>query len=192
MGGHTPYWMRTTNGGVHWSDHTGTLGTSIGGLSAVSCPTTAICGTVGVRGDGAVTTNGGGVWTVGVKWPTTRWLYGESCLSSLRCVAVGQSITGAALALTSGDGGEHWTAMVSPGSIPVLYGVDCVDASHCFAVGRAGNHGVVLRTTNGTSWTSMSIPNGVTILRSIDCHGVNWCTAVGGNGPGNAVVLTLH
>jgi photosystem II stability/assembly factor-like uncharacterized protein len=189
--GHTEYWSRTTDGGAHWSDHTGTTAPDIGGLTSVSRTGPMSCSIVGLRGEGAATTIGGATWTIGTASTNVRWIFGESCISSSICVAVGQSNSNRGLALSLTNGGVTWHHMTTPTSVSMLYGVDCLSATICFAVGQSGNHGTLLHTTNGIRWTLMGTPSSASVRKSVSCRSPTWCTAVGGNAANNAVILTL-
>ena len=193
MGGHTEFWIRTVDGGVHWSDHTGTIDPSIGGLSSVSCVSTLICTVIGIRGEAAVTTDGGLNWNIGTAFSTVNWLYGVSCVGKGVCFAVGEDTKGHGLGLYSPNSGLTWRQMSMPAGIAHLYGLSCLDTSHCFAVGQsAAGHGTAVRAVASTVWSAMSIPSGTNVLNSIDCLSLTWCTAVGGDSSNNAMVLTMH
>jgi len=193
MGGHTEYWIRTIDGGAHWSDHTGTISPSIGGLSSVSCSSQLACTVVGIRGVGAFTSNGGATWSVGTAFSTVNWLYSVKCFAQGACFGAGEDTKHQGLNLYSSNYGITWSFATPSAAASHEYGVSCVDTHHCFVVGQSAfNKGVVLRTTNGVTWSTMAIPAGTTVLNAIVCRSVSWCTAVGANAANNAVVLTLH
>ena len=93
--------------------------------------------------------------TDGINWTTqVSVASAEPVLNSISAAdpsvayAVGESGT----VRKTIDGGTNWSSQTT-NSDYVLYGVDAVDATTAYAVGKNGNHGVILKTTDGTSWT---------------------------------------
>ena len=192
MGGHTEYFTRTTNGGLTWSDHTGTIAPSIGGLSSVSCVSTLTCSVIGIRGEAASTTNGGATWNIGTAYSTTRWLYSISCVGKGFCAAAGQNTKGQGLNLRSSNSGLTWSLASTGPGVSLEYAVTCSDSSHCVGVGVNAAHGVVVRTNSGLAYSTMVVPSGSSSLNAIVCRGATWCQAVGATSGSNAVVFTWH
>jgi len=91
--------------------------------------------------------------TDGTNWTTQvssgPKLYGISASDPSVAYAVGESGT----VQKTINGGTNWSSQTTNSNY-VLYGVSAVDATTAYAVGKNGNHGVILKTTDGTSWTT--------------------------------------
>ena len=120
-------------------------------FASVSCTSLRSCAAVGVS-SGTSTTSFLDVWN-GKTWKLTKWsgptgttsadLYGVSCASASRCLAVGSVGTdarpvAAALALN----GATWTAIKVPGpakgKMSLFNGVSCPKVGVCVAIGNTG------------------------------------------------------
>lgn len=130
----------SNDGGASWHVQLPTVGGGVAYLGSLSCPTTAVCVSVGLgytytsggppSGQyttwGAVekTTDGGNTWT-GVKETQASNLFGLSCAAGTTdCVAVGYSapsgvgvgaLGSAGVILRTVDGGSTWTEAPLPG-----------------------------------------------------------------------------
>jgi hypothetical protein len=146
--------------------------------------------------------------TDGVHWvqvptpnPSGRenGLYGVSCVSAVRCTAVGwYSGTNRfeSLIIRTINGTDWYTqAAPSPALGGNLWAVDCVSSTTCTAVGNYSGsptrrHSFVLRTVKGGPWTRVPSPNPYprdanTSLAGVSCPGPSTCTAAGAFGPVN-------
>lgn len=185
----------TTNGGATWTDYSIP---GIGVLNGVSCPSHAVCTSVGMMNtdtgaDAAVavaTADGGATWTSQTLPADIEDLFNVSCSSALNCTAVGLGLqAGGGIASTT-DGGATWHDRTIPVGISKLGGVSCASPLACTAVGRRANGAVILATTDGgTTWNAQTIPIGITDLGSVSCSSVSDCTAVGYGGSANAPVI---
>lgn len=122
--------------------------------------------------------------TAGAEGMNGRSLSSVSCVSSMRCVAVG-SASGSVLAETwNGIGWILMPVSGSAGEQPTLASVSCVSATDCVAVGSTGSlpgggqSRSLAETWNGTSWTVMSVPD-VGELSAVSCTSATACVAVG-------------
>lgn len=130
----------SADGGATWKD-VETVGRNVGVLGSISCPTTALCVSVGngytyTSGSGSkgqstlwgaieTTTDGGKTWTI-IKEPEVTDLFGVSCaVETTDCVAVGASSppnaavsasSASGVILKSADGGTTWTQGLLPGA----------------------------------------------------------------------------
>jgi hypothetical protein len=120
-------------------------------FSSVSCTSLRSCAAVGVS-SGNTTTSFLDVWN-GKTWKLTTWrgpkgttsadLYGVSCPSVSRCVAVGSVGAGVRTAAAAlAWNGVTWTATKVPGpangKLSVFNGVSCPKVGDCVAIGNVG------------------------------------------------------
>jgi photosystem II stability/assembly factor-like uncharacterized protein len=194
----------TDDGGISWTSQP--LPSAAGGLSSISCRSTAQCvavgGGIGPRGGLGVgliveTTDGGAVWT-SVPVPVgIGGLDAVSCAGPDGCVADGVDPTGTvAMVASTTNGGSTWLGQSVPNGVGGLTGVACPSKLDCFAVGSASSWTYIVRSSDGGgSWSTQSVPNGVTGLTSIACGSVSDCVAVGAYPSGaiggvSAVIVT--
>lgn len=89
--------------------------------------------------------------TDGTNWDTQvssgSKLNGISASDSSVAYAVGDNGT----VQKTTNGGTNWSSQTTDSNY-VLYGVDTINATTAYAVGKNGNHGVILKTTDGTNW----------------------------------------
>jgi hypothetical protein len=89
--------------------------------------------------------------TDGTNWTTQvssgSKLNGISASDSSVAYAVGDNGT----VQKTTNGGTNWSSQTTDSNY-VLYGVDTINATTAYAVGKNGNHGVILKTTDGTNW----------------------------------------
>jgi hypothetical protein len=165
-----------------------TLPTTAYGMTAVSCPTTLACWAVGgfdSTGVVMVTSNGARTWTRQVV-PAAISLWGVSCFSASRCVAVGESTSGTTgEILRTADGGAKWVQSRTP-AISYLDAVHCVSAEFCVAVGAS----IVTTTDGGVHWRSAPLPSGVWYFGGVTCTSMSDCLAVGTTTASNPVAIT--
>ena len=142
-------------------------------VGIASTPALAAAGSVPVKG------------TVG--------LYGVSCPSATKCIAVGElqqpgTIGGAVVTVTSG----HASAAKHVSAANGLYGVSCTSATNCYAVGfNEAADGVVVHL-EGSSQTPIVVPL-VDAFTGVACVSATLCYAVGTehNNKKGAVVATI-
>jgi hypothetical protein len=176
---------------------------TVSGLDAVSCGSGTTCTAVG----GYNNNTSGDEETLAESWDGSTWavqaipspsgapdaeLDGVSCVSAVRCTAVGWYITSAQseVPLAERWNGSTWVVRATPspaGSTGVsLSAVSCTQASSCTAVGgySSGGTGVPLAEYwNGSTWTIQAIaaPPGATgsSLDAVSCSSATSCTAAG-------------
>jgi hypothetical protein len=120
-------------------------------FASVACASRTSCAVVGVS-SGTSTTSFLDVWN-GKTWRLTRWsgpqgttsadLYGVSCPSASRCLAVGSVGAGVRTAAAAlAFNGATWTATKVPGpakgKLSVFNGVSCPKIGDCVAIGNVG------------------------------------------------------
>jgi hypothetical protein len=169
------------------------------GLKGLSCATATSCMAVGFRLSGPtrivpLTERSNGTSWKSVPTQTSlgpaAQLFGVSCPSPTRCVAVGGS--GPAEDGTKDDvplvgrwNGRRWTLGLAPGKDFELSSVACVSASACTAVGGgdASSGGTAhIEFWNGRRWSIESNPaqhGSPSDLTSVSCTAPHDCTAVG-------------
>jgi hypothetical protein len=147
---------------------TGTGKSSAGGwFNAVSCPNTSMCMAVGWTGTGAglveVSTDGARSFQSVAIPIHTPMLAAVTCLSAVRCLAVGRNTI-----LSTDDAGSSWTS--SHGGT-LLTGVACQSTTHCMAVGESSNIHIrsFIYTTNGRTWSKSSAPAG-NVANGVSCN----------------------
>ncbi len=114
-----------------------------------------------------------------------------SCVSTINCIAVGESGTNAQeLPLVENWNGTEWQEEAAPlgsGKNGALRGISCSSATACEAVGdydSAGREEPLAMGWNGTSWTTQTIPtlpgkSQTGELRNVSCTSATSCVAVG-------------
>ena len=146
-------------GGTSGTNPTGYTFSTTGGSQAVSSgllqSVDAVSGTYYTAG---ATTNGangtilkstnGTTWTTQVS--SGPKLNGISASDSSVAYAVGDNGT----VQKTTNGGTNWSSQTTDSNY-VLYGVNTVNATTAYAVGKNGNHGVILKTTDGTNWLTV-------------------------------------
>ena len=121
-----------------------------------------------------------------------------SCVTALRCWAVGSTVGGAgapngAVVIATANGGVSWTNQVIPPEAGYLSHIDCLSRRLCAAVGQenqaTGAQAVALGTDDGgVTWTLESVPSTVLDITALDCRAGGSCLAVG-TVPGGTVAL---
>jgi hypothetical protein len=174
--------------GRRWTIEPTTDDGTNGGLTAVSCPTTADCVAVG---------GGASLWE-GTQWinqpnpaPDAQ-LSGVSCVSTRACLAVGAryptptSVFDQPLNPPVAErwDGARWSLPAQPPAGPigerVLMTAACLPAA-CYVAG--GNYGASILRFNGASWGELSFERvrgaSEQEFTGVSCIGANACTAVG-------------
>jgi hypothetical protein len=157
---------------------TGPSQSSAGGwFDGVSCPTTSMCMAVGRTGTGAglveVSTDGAASFervSIPVHTPA---LAGVTCLTAVRCLAVGRNTI-----LSTADAGSTWYSSLGG---TLLTGVACQSTDHCVAVGELGatrDHSFIY-TTDGRTWSTAAVPSGM-VANAVSCIR-SACIAAGWN-----------
>jgi hypothetical protein len=138
----------------------GSGGSSVSGLAAVSCRSVRVCTAAGGResDDSSSDPSGQNLWTLAERWDGRKWtiqhtpspsgvdeLFALSCASASTCTAVGSSAGGT---LAERWNGTKWTIQrtPSPTNGGELNGVWCASASKCTAVGDHFNTALNYRT----------------------------------------------
>lgn len=183
------YFLRTTDGGVHWttaalpSTSPYQLVESPGSSETMSCPTSLDCVVMASLEASAEvwhTTDGGAHWQrVSLSAPSAG-PPDLSCPSAKVCFAgVGGSI------LRSNDGGATWTSISLPGppsgvsagqgAIAADVSVSCVSDLQCYTTAYAH----LAETVNGgESWQPVSIPSDAHVVLSVTCTPSQVCAAI--------------
>jgi hypothetical protein len=160
-----------------------------GGVSAVSCASTALCVAVDQTGHVITTTKpkgGNGSWKPAVKVDGKNTLTGVSCPTTKLCVAIDQQ--GYVVTSIKPTGGAAaWSkpvkvdaAAATGGGDVGLTGISCPSATLCVVVDGATKGNVLVSTapTGGAhAWTSKTIGTGP--LTSVSCPSVTMCVAAG-------------
>ena len=165
---------------------------SVAAVAAV-CLTTL--GTVGATpATAAPAAPAGPTWTITPSASTAATdadtLYGVSCTSPTRCVAVGNYYDTRIHTLAEVWNGANWTMTPgpdpSPGSDSGLAGVSCTSVASCVAVGftSAGSaRQTLIETWNGSAWTVAAGPSNSPTqgseLGGVSCTSATACVAVG-------------
>ncbi len=192
--------LRSTDGGVHWSQMTVPLGTAE--LGDVSCGTATTC-------EATVLNNGfGGVEVIGSTDAGMTW-HAQSlgiaadladvetvrCFSATQCVLTGFGQGYEATVEMTTDGGATWSSISPFGNVDTfgVEGVDCTSATTCIITGWEGLQsttvGVAARTTDGgITWTQLAVPADVQVVWEVACTSSTTCEAPAGTS-GNSVVL---
>ncbi len=110
----------------------------------------------------------GRTWST-IKVPTDHYLYGVTCPTPTRCVAVGDAGT----VLLTRDGGMVWKREKTGITLP-LSAVACSSQERCEAVGDGDT--VLASTDGGAGWRRTFSRSGV--LDGVACSTVDVCTAV--------------
>lgn len=201
--------------GTSWSlQSTATLpGLPSNSLTAVSCPTSAVCLAVGNASSSAgvqstlVELWNGGAWhaqaTPSITGSTSATLQAVWCASATSCVAVGGASmsSGAENTLAETLSGTTWSVTASPDPVPggtnELDGVTCTAVTWCEAVGQdrnltTGQGAAVVEDLRGTSWATQSpVASGqISQFTGVSCPTTTSCVA-GGFSATTATVTAL-
>ncbi len=183
-------------------------GTQGGFLDGVSCPSVSHCIAVGTYFDADAI-----ALTLVESWNGSRWsvvaspnpsgspktnLYGISCATAVRCLAVGHSYSPSAAAkdatLVESWDGSSWSRVTSPSpsTTSVLDAVSCVATGECLAAGLFFNSSGDYQTL-AESWTgsSLSIVNQDADLPGVSCVSASYCVAVGSEISPESISTTL-
>ena len=131
-------------------------------------------------------------WKNGTSWSVVpspsrfnSTLYGVSCVSTTRCMAVG-GYGKKDEPLAESWNGASWSVLVTqiPKGGGNLQGVSCIRSNDCIAVGGAGSVGrTLVESWNGHSWSIVQSPNpsGYQFggLSDVSCSRSHSCMAVG-------------
>jgi hypothetical protein len=170
---------------LSWSSPTFVDGN--GTLSAIACPSSALCVAVDDQGNALTSTDPSSVaptWSMQRAVDHGQALSAVSCASSTLCVAV----DGKGNVLTSTDplagASASWSALDIDGS-NALSAVSCASSTLCVAVDEAGN---VLESGNpsagaGSNWSSRGLDLSPPLV-SVSCVSIGLCVAI--DGAGNA------
>ncbi|HEV2373665.1 MAG TPA: hypothetical protein VGS19_16015 [Streptosporangiaceae bacterium] len=177
-------------------------------LDGVSCTSARACTAVGFSTSISVTR------ALAERWNGTRWaiqpiprpahaggarLFGVSCASVRRCIAVGDHLKGP-LPLAEEWDGARWRVLPVP--VPTgtressLSGISCFSARNCTAVGEytstSGRQLALAESWNGSHWSVQATarPSG-TVLSGVSCTSLQACTAVGSHTTSTGGELTL-
>ena len=151
------------------------------------------------------TTNGGSSWSR-AKFPSrTQYLEALWCLSSSRCVAVGNAGTctsgacqysGPGVVDATTDAGVSWSSVPIPAHVTGLNALSCPTPSRCIALGSNGQEGAAIYTSNGgISWSEQASTTWRTLgyMSGIACPSTNTCVAVGdGGGTQTPIAFTIN
>jgi hypothetical protein len=152
----------------------------------VSCAVgSADCTAAGALTDGAValaeSVTSGSTWTSQSLPLSLTKLGGVSCGSSSTCVAVGTSLAGGTVEVTT-NAGTSWTGHTIAG-VSAVASVVCFSASDCDAVGAGTATGDLLVSTDGgTSWTPTPLPTTAFNMNTpvaLSCRSALECVVIG-------------
>jgi hypothetical protein len=172
-------------------------------LAGVKCTSNTFCVAVGSQG----VTSSGVVKTLVERWNGTKWsmvaspnpagdryprLSAVSCTSTVRCVAVGDSLgpDGFLHTLVERWNGTSWSIIASPnpdaGEGGELLGVSCTTSANCMAVGDyllggAGRPATLVERWDGTRWSIVTSPvpeRSYNTLQGVSCVSTR-CMAAG-------------
>jgi hypothetical protein len=144
-------------------------------MTAISCPTTALC----VAGDqsghilvSTAPTGGRSAWTrLSLAAGTTR-IEGVSCPTAALCVAV------------ASDGKAYWSSDPTGGvaawhaaslSAFTISGISCGSANLCVAVGGGAAYITTDPMSPASVWTGHPLSSGTTLLQGVSCVSSNLC-----------------
>ena len=181
--------VRSTDTGIRWAPSS--KGISVGSnLSAVVCPSTAVCMAVGAfGGSGALyrSNDSGLTWrpvaTLGDDLFRTGPLVGVACWTPEDCVA-GGARSGL---LFSRNAGVTWTLRTYPRAwnSPRIIGLSCA-LGGCLAIGAAGREAVDISVSRGSAMWRLHPITTIIDPASVSCESASRCWAVGAtseNGP---------
>jgi hypothetical protein len=194
-GDHVPRPLVERWGGTAWSIETAPIapGTSSGGLTAVSCPTSGVCFAVGSAG------TPGNKLALLERWNGSHWSIqstpephadpaGVSCTAPAACTAVGSRGSPATPFALRWDGAS-WSIQRLPADSGVsgFVGVSCGSKSTCMAAGSDADPSSApsfsIERWDGSHWTlnSAAKPEGAVSseLSGASCPSSTSCTAVG-------------
>jgi hypothetical protein len=147
-----------------------------GGLSDVSCVSSALC--TAVDRHGRALTYNGSTWSAPSQIDAEGDLASLSCPSASFCVAVGGASQGYALTYD----GSKWSAPREVDTDDGLNHVTCVSESFCVALANSfveGAERAYALTYNGRTWSAPIEIDTETVLRSVSCASSFFCVAVG-------------
>jgi hypothetical protein len=157
----TGHIARSTDGGASWTDSTIPSNTTI--ISAISCPTSAICVAGGASTTQGVTTPvllrlNASSW-VSVYSSTTPGLFETvSCFSATVCDAAIGTAKRSGTAYQSLNGGATWAKASGLGT-GTISGLACVTNARCMALTQStsskGASTSIFTTTTGTKWSAV-------------------------------------
>jgi photosystem II stability/assembly factor-like uncharacterized protein len=184
---------RTSDGGATWQSLAALPGhRSLVQDNSWSCPTAEICIAVAGSRQLALTTDGGGHWSIeSVPVPpgsTGAAIDQVSCPTAQHCV-VHLYDHGPGTFLSTGNGGRTWTeaAAIPRGSPENLWLLRCDPDGDCiglYPTGTAAHDelGVMRSTDNGRTWTAYSVHLPPTAILLLSCGDARHCMAVTANG----------
>ncbi len=177
-------------------------GSPTSGLDGIACSSAKACTAVGSTQTGSI------IQTLVERWNGKRWmiqtsptpagaalafLNGVSCVSRLRCTAVGdwQPSSGPAVTFAERWNGKKWsiqhTAKPSGATSSDLSSISCTAPAACTAVGHYENSSTKTRTLaerwNGKRWSIQETRNPTSdpnkLLYDVSCTSAKSCTAAG-------------
>ncbi len=202
--------LTTSDDGQNWKSST--LPSGIGGLSSVSCNSSALCIAVG-EGPGA---NSGAIISssdFGSTWkeeaaPQMGKLAGLSCSATGFCMAFGRATGGQVLevatlisntwnaisteSLAQSTKGCSNCAVSTPAGSTTIQSVTCESGDYCILGGTVTNaqsgaeNGFISVTTNGgVTWSKSSLPISISSIANVVCQNGGPCLAGGTISSGN-------
>jgi photosystem II stability/assembly factor-like uncharacterized protein len=166
-------------------------------IQDLSCASTGDCFAVGATTFFA-TADGGETWSTTPLPSSVSVLFGVSCPSSNKCIAVGQGTAttageGPIVAITNNAGATWTVSQLSSNESAGLNSISCGSTTDCVAVGSGSAGGVEYSTADGGStWASPTTPPpGAPSLTSVSCASTSDCIAVGERGAGPVATKTI-
>jgi photosystem II stability/assembly factor-like uncharacterized protein len=126
----------------------------------------------------------GATWLKGFVPSNAGNLQSVTCVSTLKCLAVGAlngplGPTSSSYVLRTLNGGANWTMLtLSPNG---LVAVSCPSATRCFVSGsnHLGTAGLLLATNDfGAHWAQLKVPKGLTQVNKLACPLISRCFAL--------------
>jgi len=191
--------LRTTDGGAHWSSSVLPPIPSVssyqlveypGSSEAMSCPSASTCVVVASPAITQITatwrtTDGGQTWAVTPIPGTIAIAPGTDCPSAQVCwIGPAQGAPGGSLRfLKSTDGASSWSSTsvpVVPTTSQVPDGmaatISCASTSTCYV--SEGSAGLEQSTDGGSTWQSVPLPSSVASVLQVSCNAVGGCAAI--------------
>jgi len=131
--------------------------TTDGYMSALSCPTAAVCEATGeLNGQPLIagSSDGGELWEPQALPTGTSEISDVACPATRTCFAV-PGTAGPNIILSTTTGGQTWATTTVGTSTTALNSIACTSATHCVATGY---NAIAVTTDGGRTWTTQNPP----------------------------------
>jgi hypothetical protein len=189
-----------------WSSQ-GTIDTTGGQLTSISCASTSMCVAVDTSGSPTATSDPGGGGTVfdyaNEKWSTgphlgvTSQLNAVSCPTTTFCAAVGDDTSVNQDGAVSTFNGNSWSAMQplipndnKSGNLQSGQVVSCSSSTFCMAI-SSNSYAYVY---NGTSWSEgqQIMPSDLEEFKGLSCPTTGFCVGLSSQNSTNTIVAFTY